>query len=153
MHKYRQFMSDRGFTLIEIIASIAILAIVIGSLVPFFPQVMAWTDVTEDELVSSNLVTNVSNNLQDEALNSEILSYIDSNSILDCRNGYTSIPSIYLEGFSSNTFTDDGPELTLALDVCDEDNLKLYRTKINIVNSKNRSISEAFTYMSIDGGA
>lgn len=62
--KFKKINSN-GFTLIEIIASIAILGMVIAVFLPIFPQIMSWTEKTDDELVASNLLSQVANDIKD----------------------------------------------------------------------------------------
>lgn len=58
--------NSRGFTLVEVIASIAILGIVVVSLLPFFPQILGWSKTTEDELVTGNLLSEVVHQLKND---------------------------------------------------------------------------------------
>lgn len=60
-------MNSGGFTLVEIIASIAILGLVIVVVLPFFPQIMSWTKSTEDQLVASNLLSQVAYDLKNDS--------------------------------------------------------------------------------------
>lgn len=56
-----------GFTLVEVIASIAILGIVVVSLLPLFPQILGWSKTTEDQLVTGNLLSQVVFDLKNDA--------------------------------------------------------------------------------------
>lgn len=60
--------NSRGFTLVEVIASIAILGIVVVSLLPLFPQILGWTKTTEDQLIAGNLLSQVVYDLKDDNL-------------------------------------------------------------------------------------
>lgn len=63
--KFSKQNSD-GFTLIEIIASIAILGMVIAVFLPIFPQIMSWTEKTDDQLIASNLLDQITYDVEEK---------------------------------------------------------------------------------------
>ncbi|RKQ29884.1 type II secretion system protein [Oceanobacillus halophilus] len=129
--KYKKINSS-GFTLIEIIASIALLGTIVAVMLPIFPQIMSWNQDSESELVASNLLSKVAYDIKnDEA----ILQFIKDEEIGVCGEG-TPISYSYAEG-----------EYKVELNICKEqDSLNLYRTRIDI-KLDNRPISQSFTYV------
>lgn len=55
---------EGGFTLIEIITSIAVIVLVLIAFIPIFPQTMLWSKTAETELVSGNLLGRVANDVR-----------------------------------------------------------------------------------------
>lgn len=56
--------NEKGFTLIEIITSIAILVLVLMVFLPVFPQTMQWTKDSEAKLVSGHLLGRVAHDVR-----------------------------------------------------------------------------------------
>lgn len=56
--------AQAGFTLIEIITSIAVLVLVLIAFLPIFPQTMTWTQTAERELISGNLLGRVAQDVK-----------------------------------------------------------------------------------------
>lgn len=64
--RYKVKSPENGFTLVEIIASIVLLAIVISVFFSIFPQMVNWSKASEKELVSSNLSAMVAHEIYKE---------------------------------------------------------------------------------------
>lgn len=129
--------NSKGFTLIEIIASIALLVMVIGTLLPFFPQIMSWTQTTDDELVASNLLPQVSS----EVKNLDVHAFFDNVQQCDTYQG---------EDVFYKEYTLNGINYKSMLNTCEEQEPDLYRTKINILTESGKLVSESYTYISGD---
>ncbi|WP_106496912.1 type II secretion system protein [Lentibacillus sp. Marseille-P4043] len=136
--------SNSGFTLIEIIASIAILGMVIAVFLPIFPQIMKWTVNTDNELVASNLLGQVAYDVKNA-------------SIIDQKTGtisicptYSSIKKSSLGNLSSYTLNDN--DYSVKLHICKEKDVDLYRTNIQIYTATNKKVSESYTYISGHSG-
>ncbi|WP_249870867.1 type II secretion system protein [Oceanobacillus saliphilus] len=129
--------NSKGFTLIEIIASIALLVMVIGTFLPFFPQIMSWTQTTDDELVASNLLPQVSS----EVKNINVHTLFDN--IQQC-------DTYQQEDIFYKAYTLNGISYKSMLNTCEEQELDLYRTKITIFTESGKLVSESYTYMSGD---
>ena len=112
-------MNSGGFTLVEIIASIAILGLVIVAVLPFFPQIMSWTKSTEDQLVTSNLLSQVAYDLKND---SNLGTLEEGNLVLAEKYKYTINEIVYI------------PEVVLSQSD-EEQALNLFRAHIEISSS------------------
>ncbi|MEC5421932.1 type II secretion system protein [Virgibacillus sp. C22-A2] len=136
-------INSKGFTIVEIIASIAILGMVIAVLLPIFPQVMNWSKKVDDELGASNLLEQAANDI----------------TISTIRNSLGSIPmcssnnTLALYDVSSYPLNDN--VYSVDLNVCKEgiaggeisfNDIELYRANIQIL-SQDKLISESYTYI------
>ncbi|MUV36832.1 hypothetical protein JNUCC1_00636 [Lentibacillus sp. JNUCC-1] len=126
------FSRENGFTLIEIITSIALLAMVVAVMLPIFPQIMTWSQQSEDQLTSSNLLGQVMNDVEN----------IDLPNVPDCPGART-----YGELGSFSTYQVDGRTYTVKLDVCRETDVSLNRAKIRIFAPDGKRHSEKYTYI------
>ncbi|MBD1223924.1 type II secretion system protein [Virgibacillus halodenitrificans] len=132
--KFKQ-MNSSGFTLIEIIAAITILGIVIAVMLPIFPQIFSWSNMTEDELSSSNLLGQVAHDIKE--LNIEQLPSCPSTKSLGEFGTYKA-------SYELNNTT-----YTARVGVCQSENesaLGLTRANIQIFQG-GKKISESYTYI------
>jgi prepilin-type N-terminal cleavage/methylation domain-containing protein len=137
-------MNNNGFTLIEIIASIAILGMVIAVLLPIFPQILSWNEKTEQELVASNLLGQIVSDVQNTSKNREIISQLRSSRT--CNEGWLDITTLGdIANYDLNDVT-----YSVSLRVCKEQDVNLYRAHI-IVYSGNRALGETYTYINDAG--
>ncbi|WP_047985095.1 type II secretion system protein [Ornithinibacillus californiensis] len=125
-------MNNNGFTLIEIIASIAILGMVIVILLPIFPQILTWNENVDDELVTSNLlgqaIYDVQNINQQEFWNE----FYDAPL---CEEGTVDIEA---DRFLETSYQ-------IQLKVCKEADVELYRTNIHVTYKEKHS--DTYTYI------
>ncbi|SEQ10904.1 prepilin-type N-terminal cleavage/methylation domain-containing protein [Virgibacillus subterraneus] len=128
-------INSSGFTLVEIIASIAILGMVIAVLLPIFPQIMSWTQKTDEELVASNLLSEVAN----ETEKVDVASLFGEN-IIGCENG--SSEDVFLKDYQLNS-----ENYEARINICEEYDVSLYRTHIKIYANDDRLVSESYTYI------
>ncbi|WP_163971640.1 type II secretion system protein [Oceanobacillus halotolerans] len=137
---YNRFrkLNSQGFTLIEIIASIAILGMVVAIFLPIFPQIMNWTNNTDDELTASNLLTQVSSEASD------VVGNVDDLGVQACPED-NSLSYDIGETFSK-AYDDYTAQLTV---ICKETGVDLFRTTIQIF-SEDQLISQSYTYISGD---
>ncbi|MFD1038127.1 type II secretion system protein [Virgibacillus byunsanensis] len=138
MYNRLQKINSRGFTLVEMVASIALLGMVIAVFLPIFPQIMGWTENTDEELVASNLLSQVASDTE----HIEVVDFFDD-SIEECNAFLTE--DVYYKEYPLN-----GDIYKAKLNVCKEINVELYRTKIKIYSSNDRLVSESYTYISGD---
>ncbi|MBP1947790.1 type II secretion system protein [Virgibacillus litoralis] len=131
-------INSSGFTLVEIIASIAILGMVIAVLLPIFPQIMSWTQKTDEELVASNLLSEVAN----ETEKVDVAGLFGDN-IIGCKNG--SSEDVFLKDYQLNS-----ENYEARLSICKENDVSLYRTHIKIYSNDDRLVSESYTYIQGD---
>lgn len=125
-------LNSSGFTLIEIIASIAILGIVVIAFLPVFPQLLSWGERTNDELTASNLLTRVA----EESQNIDVHQFFDRN-IQTCTD--------YLP--DDQFFNSYSGGFEAWLNVCKEPDVNLFRTHIKIIDDDGRLASESYTYI------
>ncbi|WP_157724849.1 type II secretion system protein [Virgibacillus phasianinus] len=144
--------NNNGFTLIEIIASIAILGMVIVVLLPFFPQLADWTASTDNQLVASNLLNGAVHNVTNHE--DVLVNYLNSASVPACTADAMQIPESILG--NAVTYKVNGKQFSLALSVCqstDEVNLGLYRTHIQLYSDTSPETMLSDTYIYLVGGA
>lgn len=131
-------INSSGFTLVEIIASIAILGMVIAVLLPVFPQIMSWSQKTDDQLVASNLLSEVANEAED-------INVIDlfGENVIRCEDG--SSEDVFFRDYQLNS-----EKYEAKFNVCKEKDVNLYRTHIKIYSTDDRLASESYTYIQGD---
>ncbi|SHF78913.1 type II secretion system protein [Ornithinibacillus halophilus] len=135
MYDKKNLINNYGFTLIEIIASIAILGMVIMVLLPIIPQIALWNNNADDELVASNLLGQIAYEIKNDST-----VHIYSEDIQLCSNSFTTIPV-------------ENPKYNVQLKVCLEEDVELYRTYIQIFHPENnRLLSESYTYVAKNEG-
>lgn len=132
MKSYVHIKNNQGFTLIEIIASIAILGMLIAILLPIFPQMISWTNQSSESLVATNLLDQVAYDMRhNDGIH---LSNIES---LDLE--YTVNDTVYI------------PKITLS-QTNKERELGLYRTYIEIYKSNDgKPLSDTYIYLLGEG--
>lgn len=131
-------INSSGFTLVEIIASIAILGMVIAVLLPIFPQIMSWSQKTDNQLVASNLLSEVAN----EAKDINVVDLFGEN-VIRCEDG--SSEDLFLKDYQLNN-----EKYEAKFNVCKEKDVNLYRTHIKIYSTDDRLASESYTYIQGD---
>lgn len=130
----RTFKNDRGFTLIEIIASIALLALVITVLLPISPQIFKWTGKTENELTASNLVGQVAYDVKNDRVEDWY-----PTPVKECKGEEKAI--------SYKIYTINNINYHSSIDLCKEAFVNLYRAEIKVYEENNNLISESYTYI------
>ncbi|WP_042223226.1 prepilin-type N-terminal cleavage/methylation domain-containing protein [Oceanobacillus manasiensis] len=135
----KTFDNNSGFTLIEIIASIALLALVITLLLPIFPQILQWTSNTENKLTASNLIGQVAYDLEKES--------IDFSNINECEEKTTGHETQISSSYKINSKDYIGT-YQLCEGTEEEMFLGLYRARIKVYEKGGKTpINESFTYL------
>ncbi|WP_430784793.1 type II secretion system protein [Virgibacillus flavescens] len=142
MHFPYKKINSSGFTLVELIASLAILSMVIAVFLPIFPQIVSWTKKADDELIASNLLSQVAHDVKElpdmDDLASSIKGCPDVMKIKDERLGDVS------------SYTINNQTYHVKVKICKESNVDLYRTNLLIFSSSNKMISESYTYIELE---
>lgn len=139
MYNVHHKIERNGFTLIEIIASIAILGMVIAVFLPMLPQIMSWNNNSEQKLVAGNLLEQAIHDIKQDQ---SIITSLEGKSIPKCSSSYqigTELPTYKINGISHS----------VVVNVCQSDKearLGLYRANIQISSPKGNS-SESYTYL------
>lgn len=129
MKSYFHIKSNQGFTLIEIIASIAIFGMLIAIMLPIFPQIMNWTTKSSESLVATNLLDQVAYDLRH-------LDRIAPSNIENMNLEYTIDDTVYI------------PKITVS-QTSKERELGLFRTHIEIYQSiDGKRLSDTYIYLS-----
>ncbi|WP_176555828.1 type II secretion system protein [Virgibacillus ndiopensis] len=138
MYSKKTKKNSHGFTLIEIIASIALLGLIAAVFLPILPQMMNWSTHTDNELVSSNLLSRVAS----EVKTVNITEFYDAK-INNCSQN---------EGEDKffKKYTLNNREYNATLSLCKENEVNLYRTHIKIYTTNETLTSDSFTYISED---
>ncbi|WP_165767874.1 type II secretion system protein [Virgibacillus indicus] len=151
-------INSNGFTLIEIIASIAILGLVIAVFLPIFPQMMSWSKNADNELVASNLLSQVANDIKE---NEVIFNDIKINLVEDHHYNCERNQTYSIQRDALDTLPDydlNKSSYDVAVEVCQsneykEKELGLYRTHIKIqAGNPEKTISDTYFYLTEDGG-
>lgn len=137
-------IGNKGFTLVEILAAIVILSITLIFFLPIFPKLVNWSNESQDELISSNLLSRIAEDVRKEP---KIGEFLKGQIVSRCslQEGYTDIPK---ESFSSNDkykLNDKTP--VIDLHICKhptEDDFNLFRVKFEVTNNGRKSSS--YTY-------
>lgn len=140
MNNIHHNVKGNGFTLIEIIASIAILGMVIAVFLPIFPQIMSWNNKTEQALVSGNLLEQAVEDIKQDS--QKLLEGVDVGNCSNPTSIQTDLP----------TYTVNNVEFLVDVKVCQsevEAQTGLYRTNI-IISSSDGFQSESYTYIQGD---
>lgn len=118
LYNKKNKMDSGGFTLIEVIASLAILGIIVVAFLPFFPQIMGWSKTTEDQLTESNYLDEVVYLLKDANDDEEIV--LEAPKKLELSKGF------------SRTINNESylPEINLLKQTDEEIKLNLFRAHI-----------------------
>ncbi|MFD1171295.1 prepilin-type N-terminal cleavage/methylation domain-containing protein [Oceanobacillus picturae] len=138
----KDFDNNSGFTLIEIIASIALLALVITLLLPIFPQILQWTGNTEKELTASNLIGQVAYDVKDQV---QSIPY----AVESCELGktYKNNRVEHVNYYSVNNVDYIGEYEILCKEKIELKSVGLYRAKIKVYEKNQNLISESYTYI------
>lgn len=128
------FQNKKGYTLVELLASITILTLVIGAFIPIFINIAQWNNKSEDNLVGANLVAEVAYELKN---NKDALAGLD---IASCSDNFS-----FLNQYDS--YEANGREYDVNLHVCQEEMVSLYRTRIQIFSQDNTLVGDSFTYI------
>jgi prepilin-type N-terminal cleavage/methylation domain-containing protein len=129
---------NKGYTLIELLASITILTFIIAALIPIFINIAKWTNQSENELVATNLLQQVASDLKKNPQG------IADQNITSCQDKFTEIP-----GYDS--YNINGQEYYVNLRVCMENQVNLYRTNVRVYSNDHQLKSESFTYVPVGG--
>jgi len=155
------FFPENGVTLVEIIASIVLLGLVISILIPIFPQMIRWSNASEKELVGSNLIARVAQDIADDE--GSMLSSESKN--LPLQSCYPKMQDTYQKiniAIKENTYKKDetngkyylklnGDRYFVDLEGCKDSieftNYGLIRFHFTITNDKTNRKVDAYAYL------
>ncbi|WP_188207299.1 type IV pilus modification PilV family protein [Alkalibacillus aidingensis] len=136
------FKNDKGATLIEVLASLVILSIVLIGFFTMFTQSALMQNVTEDEVIATNLVRQGLEDVRELAGNTvEPGTYSNFN-----QDGLPQIPSVNTDGqFLTN------PDHYLILEVEEEPvSSRLLKATISITDEEQNVKTQTYTYIEVD---
>ena len=158
--------SEKGFTLIEILASISLITIIIIAVSTAFINYANFTKILENKLtsvhVAEELVTEIKNN---DELNDELAGLLNSLNEHNTDPDYWATP----KQFSSDDLPNVLPNVLAIYELnnsqykptisiwqspdedLDEEGLDLYRVKIDIANASGTDQASLFTYFHLTG--
>lgn len=114
---------------------------------PIFPQILSWTNSIDEQLVASNLLGDVK---QDVVKNNNLITYLDGESIPDCSGRLLPVSDTdYQTNYTVNDTT-----FSVALTVCrsnKEAELGLYRTHLQLYLKGNSEKVSSDTYIYLNG--
>ncbi|WLV24125.1 type II secretion system protein [Aciduricibacillus chroicocephali] len=147
--RYKVNSPENGFTLIEIIASIVLLAVVISVFLSIFPQMITWSKASEKELVSSNLSAKVAHGIYKGKYSGLAELYKEKP---NCSVGYSpvilSTSDNEADSYSKKE-TINGVEYEISMNACldnEEVGEKLMRVHFAIKNAETGFIMESFAF-------
>ena len=141
--------SEKGFTLIEILASISLITIIIIAVSTSFINYANFTKILENKLtsvhVAEELVTVIKNNDEDEL--AELL-----NTTTEYNTGCATPKQVPLDKlpYVLANYSQYNPTIWICQSP-DEEQLDLYRVKINIANASGTDQASLFTYFHLTG--
>ncbi|MFC3040118.1 type II secretion system protein [Virgibacillus xinjiangensis] len=141
-------LGNAGFTLIEIIAAVSLLAMVVAALLPIFPQIMSWSSQTGDELISGNLLDKAAHDLKHWDESGVELELAGLEAICPEEQEFHSLKEYELNGktfvldagICEEVVTAEGAEASM------NPSGSLYRVNIRIL-SEGETTSESYTYI------
>ncbi|WP_303971302.1 prepilin-type N-terminal cleavage/methylation domain-containing protein [Sporosarcina ureae] len=140
-----KWKNERGFTLVEILASLTILGIVFISFMTIFSQMNLFNAHTESKLETIHLAKKELNFWRENPLPLE-----DSDGFLDLRKDEISSPGFIIYKYTRQEKPKYEYQVKLRIDSdlkpFIESSVKLYRFHISIYEN-NREVSETFGYM------
>ncbi|MEN1968219.1 type II secretion system protein [Lentibacillus sp. N15] len=131
---------QNGFTLIEIIASIAILGVVVVAVLPIFPQILSWTNNVDDELIASNLLDQITYELTQSYANET------AQETPSCSDNVSNAMQ------QAYTYQDDAYSAEMEMSQTEaEKQYGLYRIHINVYAAgQNKAVSDTYVYLSCE---
>ncbi|WP_042146381.1 prepilin-type N-terminal cleavage/methylation domain-containing protein [Paucisalibacillus sp. EB02] len=133
--------SYNGFTLIEIIASITIVSIVIIILIPIFSQILNWSERSEANLTTSNLVGQITYELKNKT--NDWKEFIEGKTVNTCGHSV-----LFADDYKTYTLNNETYEAKLS--ICQEEEVDLYRVNIKLYDLS-RLVTQSFTYLPVEG--
>lgn len=129
-------LNRKGFTLIEVIAAISILAITMSILLPMLPQLLNWENKTKNEIVASNLLPQIVGDIKQ----------IDSvTNFFNKEFQFCNQPS--REDVSFKEYEVNNLTYNTKLNICKEADVDLFRTHITVLSSDGKKITDSYTYL------
>lgn len=156
--------SEKGFTLIEILASISLITIIIIAVSTAFINYANFTKILENKLtsvhVAEELVTEIKNN---DVLNDELAGLL--NSLKEHNPDYWATPRQFSSDDLPNVLPNvlaiyelNNSQYKPTISICQspdedlgEEELDLYRVKIDIANASGTDQASLFTYFHLTG--
>lgn len=142
---------EKGFTLIEILASISLITIIIIAISTFLINYANFTKILENKLtsvhVAEEIVTLIKNNDELAQLLNRTNEYNTGCSIPK-QVPLSEIPSV------SNVYEVNNGQYKPTISICqspDEEELDLYRVKVNIIDINGNDQASLFTYFHLIG--
>ena len=154
--------SEKGFTLIEILASISLITIIIIAVSTAFINYANFTKILENKLtsvhVAEKLVTEIKNN---DELNDELAELLNSLNEHNTDPDYWATPKQFSSDDLPNVlaiYELNNSQYKPTISICQspdedlgEEELGLYRVKINIANASGTDQASLFTYFHLTG--
>ena len=144
----KQSRAESGFTLVEILAALTIMAIITFSLLPIFPQIITWAKASERQLVSSNLLTKV---IEDAQQDGNVKNGILALSPAVCNetfNAYTEVPQTTLDLLPA--YEMNGNAYNIKLAICkapSEVSYDLLRLRVKVLSSDGKELITSHAYI------
>lgn len=128
-----------GFTLVEIIMSLAILSLFVVVALPMFPQIMQWTQESESQMEAERLLSSAVVNVKENAKNIPVD---------DMKAGTV----IFLQDINSGEISDTLKDVTISMK--HDPGLKAYETTVKVYadseSAAHKAISQTYMYIKED---
>lgn len=126
------YKQQDGFTLIEIITSLAVLSIIIVGLLPIFPQIMSWSSQSENHLTANHLLTRVANDVEQHANELPLDTVLDEGRLTLSGSELDVLPAY---------------DYDVTLHITYDAIVDLYQTNIQILSDTGTVLCESYTYV------
>ncbi|WP_146817978.1 type IV pilus modification PilV family protein [Alkalibacillus haloalkaliphilus] len=133
--------NNKGVSLIEILGALVILSIILIGFFSMFTQVASMQNVTEEEVVATNLIKVALEDVQSTELSTSTFgTYEEFN-----QSGLPTIPSVQQSGaFVTNE------DYLLRLTLSNEEHSEqLLKATLHVVNSDGRNLAHTYTYIEV----
>lgn len=128
-----------GFTLVEIIMSLAILSLFVVVALPMFPQIMQWTQESESQMEAERLLSSAVVNVKENAKNIPVE---------DMKAGTV----IFLQDINSGEISDTLKDVTISMK--HDPGLKAYEATVKVYADSesiaHKAISQTYMYIKED---
>ncbi|MCJ8006996.1 prepilin-type N-terminal cleavage/methylation domain-containing protein [Lederbergia wuyishanensis] len=135
----RRYLNHKGLTLIEILASITILAIVIISFLTFFSQTMLFSSKAEDRVTSINIADKILYNVKND-----LVVYTGDTRVISGEL-YKEIEPVYINKKTYYPYVNQTQETPESL------NLSIVHVLIFVNKNDKSAMSELFSYIKSEG--
>lgn len=131
---------EQGFTLVEVVAAVALFAIIAISLLPIFPQMTKWSLATNDRMNVSYVLPVIIESIQQ---NVDMLELPVGDDSYAATLSHDELPMLDL----NDSLGEPGLDYYITLDVQSEDVDGLYKAHVKVLDAEDTLRGDAYFYL------